>query len=624
MDMRESGLKAILMGSSRVSCPKKTVVRFSGKASAVTAIHSGSPIKQSRVPLAGLHTEVPCPPKPVASIGSAVGVIGRVVVRGEGRVVLLDEITSPKKHARGESSPAKGETKSDGSVNGVGRVMQLDEAMQIEDMEPKTPSSCGSSTQGSPSSVSSSSSRRGRQHKLQQMLHNEGDATPRAAKTSGPFWGHVPLRDEDTDAGGIHGFTLSHLRRVPELVLLAQRVVDAEARRRAREERKQASGSAVQNKSKPVQRPQNSSRESKHAKIKRLFRFAIRQLYEEGSIVLWDGPVRALPQSGTQSLDALWKANVSTISAMSVISAGSQAEEDAGELSDPSPDEEAYIPLTPQYFADAVEHAIMAVQARAAAAAASKPRPRPRNVWDASAAVQSPPPGPTPAEILTWLRRDARWERVGEWTVKETLEWAKNEGRTSDGDENNDVPLADLNAPGYKKYGTRYRRIQRAGRANKGSVSTFQAISTSLSTCAAGAGADVGLMSSPMNASSSISNSCAVFGFLGTRGAGRFFVLTGPGPLWMDKVSISTKRRNEAIDETRTSIWADAGCHSGSAEMRVQLLVGRVEAPTSAGCRIRSTSVALCADGYMSGVKGHVTKAWGAARNVLYPWQSSR
>lgn len=103
---------AILMGSSRVSwlvddgsgvidciqrhphqaamtnnSPKKTVVRFSGKASAVTAIHSGSPIKQSRVPLAGLHTEVPCPPKPVASIGSAVGVIGRVVVRGEGRVV---------------------------------------------------------------------------------------------------------------------------------------------------------------------------------------------------------------------------------------------------------------------------------------------------------------------------------------------------------------------------------------------------------------------------------------------------------------------------------------------------------------------------------------------------------
>lgn len=73
--------------------PKKTVVRFSGKASVVTAIHSGSPIKQSRVPLSGLHTEVPCPPKPVTSIGSAVGVIGRVVVRGEGRVVLLDEIS---------------------------------------------------------------------------------------------------------------------------------------------------------------------------------------------------------------------------------------------------------------------------------------------------------------------------------------------------------------------------------------------------------------------------------------------------------------------------------------------------------------------------------------------------
>lgn len=73
--------------------PKKTHIRFSGKASAVTAIHSGSPIKQSRVSLTGLHTEVPCAPKPVAPIGSAVGVIGRVVVRGEGRVVLLDEIS---------------------------------------------------------------------------------------------------------------------------------------------------------------------------------------------------------------------------------------------------------------------------------------------------------------------------------------------------------------------------------------------------------------------------------------------------------------------------------------------------------------------------------------------------
>lgn len=70
-------------------------------------------------------------------------------------------LASPKKHAGGESSPAKGGTKSDGSVNGVERVMQLDEAMQIND--PKTPSSCGSSTQGSPPSVSSSSSRRGRQ-----------------------------------------------------------------------------------------------------------------------------------------------------------------------------------------------------------------------------------------------------------------------------------------------------------------------------------------------------------------------------------------------------------------------------------------------------------------------------
>lgn len=262
-------------------------------------------------------------------------------------------------------------------------------------------------------------------------IERELDRTPRAGKA--PAHGSAPREPEDLSGNARHGFTLSHLRRVSELMIMARRVVSEEGRRRAKEEREQMRSGLAQGKGKQVQRPVRPS-EPKAKKMKRLFQFAIRQLYEEGSIVLWDGPVRPLPRedtNATQLSGPLWKANSSTASAMSAISAVSSVapdDDDPGQLSDPSPSEEAYISLTPEVLAGIVERAI--TEFVAAAAARSKHRGRPRaDDPTAPFAPPAPPPGPTPAEIVTWLHRDTRWARVGEWAVKDALEWARAEGR---------------------------------------------------------------------------------------------------------------------------------------------------------------------------------------------------
>ncbi|KAG2045684.1 hypothetical protein BDR06DRAFT_1015398, partial [Suillus hirtellus] len=75
--------------------------------------------------------------------------------------------------------------------------------------------------------------------------------------------------------------TISHLRRIPELALLASRVVRAEISRREEEKAGQT------RKSLNTRFLPNSAR----AKMKRLFMWAALQLYEEGSIVLYDRPL---------------------------------------------------------------------------------------------------------------------------------------------------------------------------------------------------------------------------------------------------------------------------------------------------------------------------------------------
>ncbi|KAI0631178.1 hypothetical protein C8Q77DRAFT_1279903 [Trametes polyzona] len=302
--------------------------------------------------------------------------------------------------------------------------------------------------------------------------------------------------ESDTeDPNQVYGYTLSHLRRVPELSLLARRVVNAEAHRRAKEERKKAkadggrsqgrekSQSSLPSLSKSATAPSKETTtgaghaKSTSAEVKRLFSQAIRTLFQDGSIVLWDGPIRPLPApaldpllpSSTSFSDALWKANTSTSSSVSSHTHSKSSsrsmpsydewDDDDASLSEPEPGEEAYVPLTPAYFARVLERAITRIVAEASAA---PPRPRsPPPSPSASDATPRPKPkakaaparlrgkapslidrlraqesaadagaGPTAPELLAWLRNsDERWARVGLWSVEEALEWGKREGR---------------------------------------------------------------------------------------------------------------------------------------------------------------------------------------------------
>jgi hypothetical protein len=252
------------------------------------------------------------------------------------------------------------------------------------------------------------------------------------------------------------GFTLSYLRRVPELAEMARRVVKAEAKRRVREERKLKSvqsqqplreknpsptlGSTLPSKGSSSSRSVN---EPIAPKMKRLFQWSIVKLYEEGSIVLWDGPVRPLSlhdqgreTSGLWKMNSTMGADSTTFSSVSSTSFGSsrvvtgdgRVDDDEGFISDPpaNGDEEAYIPLTPEHLAPHVEKAIGTLMTRSRTTTIPTPHSHLRSKMQAPA----PLPGPTKEDITIFLRRkDARWARVGDWVVEDALELLKREGR---------------------------------------------------------------------------------------------------------------------------------------------------------------------------------------------------
>lgn len=307
--------------------------------------------------------------------------------------------------------------------------------------------------------------------------------TPRAAFTSDSSKHMSPVHDVSSCIPSIRGFQMSYLRRVPELALLAKRVVEAEAERRAREDRKKMLATVEQEKTSQGRKGKAKLPESRSCyratsssssrmpgslstgmkegevvgpKMKRLFRFAIRQLHEEGSIIIWDGAARRIsllrrrhlrlpgllefsssPSSARMDVgdDRLWKSGSSSMSTngsslVSTISMGTgEIGEYEGELSDPSPDEEAYISLTPPYLLGVVEKTIRDIMSHPPPRASKSSSSSMRRVGPHQA-LAAPPPGPTVTEILTHIRNnDGRWDRVGEWAVKEALEFGKSGGR---------------------------------------------------------------------------------------------------------------------------------------------------------------------------------------------------
>jgi hypothetical protein len=263
------------------------------------------------------------------------------------------------------------------------------------------------------------------------MASRSNDVTPKPRFNRTPHQSQIPSQVDHQESGqsepvsNLLGFTLSYLRRVPELSEMARRVVQAEAKRRERAERKRTKEAG----SKRTVTPAIMDKETIAPKMKRLFRFAIVKLYEEGSIILWDGPVRACLRKQPNGTGLLWKTYSSTNTSLKpntdVFSLVSDLDGVEAELSDPQPDEEAYVPLTPTYLAPYVEKAIDTLMLRP-----SKSRKAPYDMLS--------PPGPTPEDITMFLRRsDSRWMCLGAWAVADALEllraeervWAVGDGR---------------------------------------------------------------------------------------------------------------------------------------------------------------------------------------------------
>ena len=224
-------------------------------------------------------------------------------------------------------------------------------------------------------------------------------------------------RKMDPEAG-ICGLTMSYLRRVPELRLLAERIVAAEDKKKRQEKRQAREEAKSRGLPIPPKTEDTKSRTSTGERTKRLFRQAIIKLYDDGSIVLWDGPRRMWGAEQDSSSPRLWHTNTSmdrSVSSAGVSnSAGSSFLEDSRdhEMSEPDPNEESYVSLTPGHLGKYVERAIKEICSRKEKVRGSGHRG---------------PQGPTLTDILSRLKVDGRWRNVGECAVAEALQWLRDE-----------------------------------------------------------------------------------------------------------------------------------------------------------------------------------------------------
>lgn len=232
--------------------------------------------------------------------------------------------------------------------------------------------------------------------------------TPRPANSKMAVIDQTPRhRSQHLDSGvreetlGHRGFTLSYLRRVPELAEMARRVVVAEAKRRAKERRKKGTDGRSQAGASSSAGLHDLARDKVGPKVKRLFKWVVVQLLHEGSIVLWDGPMHACGEE--THVEILWKTctSISTNAEKSDFGQSGEGHDGLldGELSDPAADEEGYMPITSLFLAGYIEDVIRELS------------------------------GTTKEGILKKLHRDDRWKFIGEWQVQDALEYLRQESR---------------------------------------------------------------------------------------------------------------------------------------------------------------------------------------------------
>jgi hypothetical protein len=237
---------------------------------------------------------------------------------------------------------------------------------------------------------------------------------------------------DETEA--VVGCTLSFLLRVPELAALASRVVQVETHRRKKAKRSQSDVPSLNSAGKRTALA--SSSEGSTPKVERLFSWAIRKLYQDGSIILWDGPVlSALEPHTTLDSTMLYRSSQlgdndcsSSLSSRSVSRHSTQLTNYIEDLSDPPSDEEAYASLSTAYLATQVEQAIRSLTAQH-----TRRKGEAENTYLGPAVSRRrllPLPGPTKEDITTYLKRgDDRWKRINGWAVQEALEWLRDNDR---------------------------------------------------------------------------------------------------------------------------------------------------------------------------------------------------
>ena len=226
-------------------------------------------------------------------------------------------------------------------------------------------------------------------------------------------------RKIDPEAG-IHGLTMSYLCQVPELQLLAERIVATEDRKKRQEARQAREEAKARGLSIPPKTGNTKLQTSKRERTKRLFRQAIIKLCDEGSIVLWDGPRRVWSSERDSNGSRLWHTNTTvdtTVSSLGFSNPGDNPyleDSQDHEMSEPDPNEESYVSLTPAHLGKYVEKAIEEICSR---------KEKVRGFGNRSSK------GPKLTEILSRLKADGRWRSVGECLVAEALQWLKDEER---------------------------------------------------------------------------------------------------------------------------------------------------------------------------------------------------
>lgn len=244
--------------------------------------------------------------------------------------------------------------------------------------------------------------------------------TPRAAAASSSLVTRKATLESTSAAAAavdMSGFTISHLRRVPELALMASKLY-----KRVRDEQKQAG---------------NAPTEPARKKTKRLFELTVNDLRLKGSIIPWDGTVYPLPDPRADYSDTLWRIGSSSrstasgnMSSVSTSSAASPAAsrlkrrrndvEELQQLSDPSSDEDSFVPLRVHYLARQVEATVGAIAASLQNAGAGSRLEKQRQA-NAGMSVE---------RITRALKNiDDRWRAMSEYSIREALQWLEEEGR---------------------------------------------------------------------------------------------------------------------------------------------------------------------------------------------------